>query len=286
MSSIIIFQVILNGLVMGLMYSLTAAGFSLIYGQAGILFFALGEVYMLGAIITYVLNAVVGVPYIIAVAIAAGGLGIFGVLLERYFFHFLERENALTYAVASLALGMLIAGIALEIFGEQGKAIEAPVSGVLNIYGVILTRDKLLVIVIALLIISFLHLFFKFTKIGMAVRAVSQDEDAAQLVGVSLAFTKALSFFLALSTAGAAGGLIAPLFYVDAFMAGPTLMTTLIVVVLGGLGSFVGAISGGLFIGLVQSFGYTFVGGITSLITFVVTIIVLLVKPEGLFGHE
>ena len=286
MSAILLIQVLTNGLVNGLIYALTAAGFSLIYGHAGVLFFALGEIYMLGAICCYLYMIGLGLPYFIALGLAVLTLGLFGVLLERFLFRYLEGKDDLVFALASLALGMLIVGIALETFGERGKAIEAPFSGIINMGGIILTVDKLVIMIISVAIILGLHSFFKYSRWGRAIRAVSQDSDAAQLVGVHLNKAKGLTFFLALGAAAAAGGLIAPLFYVDVFMGGPVLMTTLIVVVLGGLGSFPGAIFGGLFMGLIESFGYTFLGSITTIVSFVVVIVVLIIKPAGLFGRD
>ena len=286
MYAILLGQVITNGLVNGLIYALTAAGFSLIYGNAKILFFALGEVYMLGAICCYILINSFGLPYFGAVGLSIIVLGLFGVLLERFIFRYLEGRDDLVCALASMAIGMLIVGIALETFGERGKAIEAPFTGVLNLGGIILPIDKLVIMIVTAAIILGLRFFFRASRWGRAIRAVSQDEDAAQLVGVSLNRSKALTFFLALGTTAAAGGLVAPLYYVDVFMGGPVFMTTLIVVILGGLGSFSGAIYGGLFIGLMESFGYTFFGGITTIISFMVVIFVLIIKPEGLFGRE
>lgn len=286
MTAILFFQVITNGLVNGLVYALTAAGFSLIYGHANILFFALGEIYMLGAILCYIFVVGLGIPYFISLLLSVVVLGFFGVALERFLFRYLEGEDDLVFALASLALGMLIVGISLETFGERGKAIQTPFPGKIDLMGVILTLDKIVIVAITVAIILFLHLLFRFTKVGRAIRAVSQESDAAQLVGVNVNFTKGLTFFLALAVAAAAGGLIAPLYYVDVFMGGPVLMTTLIVVVLGGLGSFPGAVAGGLFIGLMESFGYTFLGGITTLVSFLVVIVVLIFRPMGLFGHE
>ncbi len=286
MTAIILGQVITNGLVNGLIYALTAAGFSLIYGHAGIVFFTLGEIYMLGAICCYVFIVGLGLPYFAGLALSVLVLGLFGVFLERFIFRYLEGKDDLVFALASLALGMLIVGIALETFGERGKAIDAPFSGIINLGGIILTVDKLVIMILSMAILLSLHAFFKLSRWGRAIRAVSQDSDAAQLVGVHLNRSKALTFFLALGTAAAAGGLIGPLFYVDVFMGGPVLMTTLIVVVLGGLGSFPGAIYGGLFIGLMESFGYTFLGGMTTIVSFLVVIVVLIVKPGGLLGRE
>jgi branched-chain amino acid transport system permease protein len=286
MSFVLVFQALTNGLVNGMVYALTAAGFSLIYGHANILFFALGEIYMLGAVLTYVFISNFGIPYFAALGISILILGFFGVFLERFFFRYLEGKDGLVFALASLALAMLISGIALETFGERGKAISAPVKGIINMSGVILPSSKLLIVIISLALLLGLHFFFKLTRSGRAIRAVSQEADAAQLVGVSLNYVKGVTFFLALAIAAGGGGLIAPLYYVDVFMGAPILMTTLIVVVLGGLGSFPGAIAGGLFIGIIESFGYTFLGGITTMVSFFIVIFILIIKPEGLFGHE
>jgi branched-chain amino acid transport system permease protein len=278
-------QVIVNGLVSGLIYALTAAGFSLLYGNAGILFFAIGDAYMLGAIVFYYLIAILGVPYIVALLVVLLLLGIFGIILETIIFRHL-RGNDLTMAFASLAVGLLIAGVALEVFGEQGKGLPSPFPGRFKIIGIMLTWDKVVIVAASLVLLSSLHLFFKHTKTGRAIRAVSQDFEAAKLMGVEVNFIKALTFFMALAIAGGAGALVTPLYYADVFMGPPVLMTTLIVVVLGGLGSFPGAILGGILIGLIESFGFTFIGGVTTIIMFLSVIGLLIFKPQGLLGRE
>jgi branched-chain amino acid transport system permease protein len=282
---ILIAQSILNGLVAGLIYALTAAGFSLLYGHANILFFAIGDAYMLGAITFYTLIAEVGLSYFSALILVVAALGMLGVLLERFLFRHLHG-NDLTFAFASLALGMLIVGVALEVFGEQGKGLPSPFPGRIRFLGVMLTWDKLVIVSVALAIVIGLHLFFGLAKIGRAIRAVSQDVEGAKLMGIDVDRTRALTFFLALAVAGGAGALVTPLYYADVFMGVPVLMTTLIVVVLGGLGSFPGAIVGGIFIGLLESFGYTFLGGITTVILFLAVIGLLIFRPQGLLGHD
>ena len=278
-------QVMVNGLVSGLIYALTAAGFTLLYGNAGILFFAIGDAYMLGAIAFYYLIVVVGLPYSVALLAVLVLLGILGVLLETLIFRRM-RGNDLTMAFASLAVGLLIAGVALELFGEQAKGLSSPFPGRFKLLGIMLTWDKVVIIAASLIILTGLHLFFKRTRTGRAIRAVSQELDAARLMGVEVNFIKALTFFMALAVAGSAGALVTPLYYADVFMGPPVLMTTLIVVVLGGLGSFPGAIIGGILIGLIESFGYTFIGGVTTVVMFLAVIILLIFKPQGLLGRE
>jgi branched-chain amino acid transport system permease protein len=286
MSLILVLQVILNGIIQGLVYALCAAGFSLIYGQANILFFTLGEIYMLGAVLTWVFTSLFGLPFFVSIALSFIMVGLFGIVLERYLFRLLiGKVSPLIVAFASYVLGMLIVGFTMETFGERAQAIPHPFRGKLDIFGVILTVDKLAVVLMAVAIVLGLQLFFKFAKAGQAIRAVAQDEDAAQLVGVNINRSKALTFFLALGVAAVAGGLVTPLSYVESNIGMPVLMTTLIVVVLGGLGSFSGAIVGGLFIGLLESFGYTFLGGISTILSFLVVIVVLIFRPQGLLGR-
>jgi branched-chain amino acid transport system permease protein len=281
----LITQVLLNGVISGLIAALTAAGFSLIYGNANILFFAIGDIYMLGAIFFYFFVANLGLPYFGALIAVLVILGLVGVAVEWGLYRHL-RGNELTFAFASLALGMLIAGVALEYFGEQGRGLPNPFRGALRCFGVAVTLDKIAVVMVTMVILMGFHLFFRFTKTGWAIRAVTQDLEAAKLMGVDTNRLKSLIFFLAFAVAGMAGALVAPLYYVDVFMGAQVLMTTLTVVVLGGLGSFPGAIMGGILIGLLESFGYTFLGGITTVITFIAVIGLLIFRPQGLLGSK
>lgn len=278
-------QVLVNGLVSGLIYALTAAGFSLLYGNAGILFFAIGDAYMLGAILFYSLIVQAGLPYLAAMLVVLAALGLFGVALEMFIFRHMRGDD-LTFAFASLAVGLLIAGVALELFGEQGRGLPSPFPGRFRLLGVMLTWDKVVIMATSLVILIGLHFFFLRAKIGRAIRAVSQDIESAQLMGIDVNRVKAITFFLALAVAGGAGALVTPLYYADVFMGPPVLMTTLIVVVLGGLGSYPGAILGGLLIGLIESFGYTFLGGVTTILMFLVVIGLLILRPQGLLGRE
>ena len=282
---ILISQSLINGILAGMIYALIASGFTLLYGNAGVLFFAIGEVFMLGAVLLYCLIEGMSISYFLGVVIVMALLGTFGMFLERAIFRRLTG-NDLTFAIGSLALGMLITGIVLKTFGERGKGLITPFPGSFKITGLVIAYDKLIVVGVGLVVIVALHLFFSFTKTGRAIRAVAQDVEAAQLMGVEVFRVKSLTFFLALAVAGLAGALVAPLYYVDAFMGTPVLMTALIVVVLGGLGSFPGAVIGGLVIGVLENIGQTFLGGTTTLLLFMIVIVMLILRPEGLFANE
>jgi branched-chain amino acid transport system permease protein len=289
MSLIFIIQIIMNGLIKGFIYALIAAGFSFIYGQGNILFLGIGQIYMLGAVACYVLMVLAGLPYLVSVLIVFLLIGLLGVALDRGLYRHLEKmkgANQLTFALSSLMLGMFVMGLTQEFFGDRNKGIPNPFSGTLEVFGVIVPWDKLVVVSISVGLLIGLQLFFRHSRWGRAIRAMAQDKDAAQLSGINIDLTKSLTFFLALGLSGATGALIAPLFYVGVGMGDPVLMSTLIVVVLGGLGSFAGAIAGGLSFGLIESFGHTYLGGITTILSFAMVMIVLIVRPQGLVGHD
>jgi len=276
-------QTIINGIVTGLIYALTAAGFTIIYGNAKILYLALGENFMLGAIGMYFFVEVFKIPYFLSLVIVIIILGLLGLIVEYIVFRHL-KSSELGFAIATLAIGILITGICLELFGGVGRGITFPWSVVFRVGGIVITSSKLTIILGSCIIISALHLFFRKTAAGRAIRCVSEDRDTALLMGMSINKTNAMTFFIAFAIAGLAGALQAPLFYVDPFIGIPIFTITLIVVALGGLGNFVGAVVGGLLVGFIESIGVSYIGGITSLITFIIVIIVLIIKPKGLLS--
>ena len=277
-------QVLVNGLMLGLTYVLIASGFSLIYGIMRLLNFAHGEFYMLGAFATYLLCEHLGVHYFTALALSMGIIGILGVLVYRFFFRPFRDEHDPSLVIA-LGIAMLIGGLALIIFGEKDKSVAPVFSGVIQVWGATLSKERVAVIVMAIVLMVALTLYIKFSKTGQAMRAVSQDREAAALQGIGVDSTFTLCMGISSALAGAAGALLAPLFYVNPFLGMHAVLKALVVVVIGGLGSIPGAIAGGLLLGFVESFGNTFFGDITEILGFVIVMIILLFRPQGLFGH-
>jgi branched-chain amino acid transport system permease protein len=270
------FQVLVNGLMLGLTYVLIASGFSLIYGIMRLLNFAHGEFYMLGAFATYLLSERLGVDYFTSLALTMVIIGILGVLVYRVFFRPFRDEHDPSLVIA-LGLAMLISGLALLIFGEKDKSVSPVFTGVIHVFGATLSK--------AVILMAALTLFIKFSKTGQAMRAVAQDREAAALQGIGVDSTFTLCMGISSALAGAAGSLLAPLFFVHPFLGMHAVLKALVVVVIGGLGSIPGAIAGGLLLGFVESFGTTFLGDITEILGFVMVMIVLLFRPQGLFGH-
>jgi branched-chain amino acid transport system permease protein len=285
MNPAFVFGTIVNGIELGLIYALIALGFSLIYGTARIVFATHGEVYMAGAMLMYYLHAVRHVPFVVALIGISLAAGVLGLVIDRVLFRRLYGRDLEMFMV-SLGLVMVISSIFLIIFGGTPKGVPSPVPGSLEIAGFTYAYDKAVVAAVSVVLILALTIFFRYSKIGQSVRAYAQDSLAAELQGISIDRTVPLTFFVSLALAGAAGGLIAPLYFAQVFMGGPALNNIFMVVILGGIGSLPGAIVGGIFVGVLQTAGRLLVGDANYLVTFIVIILFLLVKPRGFFGHD
>jgi len=277
-------QIFVNGLMLGLTYVLIASGFSLIYGIMRLLNFAHGEFYMLGAFATYLLCEHLGVNYFAALILSMILIAALGVLVYRFFFRPFRDEHDPSLVIA-LGIAMLIGGLGLLIFGEKDKSVSPAFSGVIKVFGATLSQERMVVIFMAIVLMSGLSLYIKFSKTGQAMRAVAQDREAAALQGIGVDSTFTLCMAISSALAGAAGALLAPLFFVNPFLGMHAVLKALVVVVIGGLGSIPGAVAGGLLLGFVESFGNTFLGDITEILGFIMVMIVLLFRPQGLFGH-
>jgi len=277
-------QVFVNGLMLGLTYVLIASGFSLIYGIMRLLNFAHGEFYMLGAFATYLLCERLGVNYFAAMVLSMIIIAVLGILVYRFFYRPFRDQHDPSLVIA-LGIAMLIGGLALLVFGEKDKSISPVFSGVIKVLGATLSMERIVVIIMAVILMAALTFYIKFSKTGQAMRAVAQDREAAALQGIGVDSTFTLCMAISSALAGAAGALLAPLFFVNPFLGMHAVLKALVVVVIGGLGSIPGAIAGGLLLGFVESFGNTFLGDITEILGFVMVMQVLLFRPQGLFGH-
>lgn len=278
-------QVFVNGLLISLTYILVASGLTLTYSIMRLLNFAHGEIYMIGAFIVYYLFDKVGINFFAAMVIAAMVCGLLGVIIERAFFRPLLGQ-IIPQMVIALGISMGLAGAALVIFGEKEKGMRHVFQGVLHVFNVAISVERLVVIITSALLLVCLYLVIVRTKLGYAMRAVSQDSQAARLQGISISRTSMACFGLSCALAGIAGALLAPLFFIDPFMGGHIFLTAVIVILLGGLGSITGAAAGGLILGFIESFGQTYIGAATELIGFVLIYLILLFRPQGLLGHE
>ena len=278
-------QVFVNALMISLTYILVASGLTLTYSIMRLLNFAHGEIYMIGAFTVYYLFDRLGLNFFVAMIIAALICGLLGVIIERAFFRPLLGQ-IIPQMVIALGISMGLGGAALIIFGEKERGMRHVFHGVLHVFNVAISMERLAVIIISALLLIGLYLFIGRTKLGFSMRAVAQDSQAARLQGISISRTSMACFGLSCALAGIAGAILAPLFFIDPFMGGDIFLTSVIVILLGGLGSIPGAAAGGLVLGFVDSFGHTYIGTAAELIGFVLIYFILLFRPQGLLGHE
>lgn len=277
-------QPMIFGLQMGLIYVLMALGLAVIFSIMNVLNLAHGEFYMLGAVSVYSLASAAGMNYVVALVLSIIAVAVLGVVLERVFFRPAGGEVVPTVIVA-VGLMWILQSVAQVFFGREAKGMsEAFFSGV-SILNVNVSGSRISAILISLVLIIATYFFIYRTKQGRAMQAVAQDREAAALQGVDLDRIGTLGFALGCGLAAAAGGVMAPIFSVNATMGTPVLVTSLSVVILGGMGSIPGAVLGGLILGLLESYGSAYLGYGARTFPFLIIIVVLLVRRHGLMGR-
>ena len=279
-------QIFINSVVLGATIALMAVGLNLIFGILQIVNFWHGEAYMFGAVIVYSLLVKAGVNYVPSLVVATVAVGALGWASDKLVFRRFHG-NLMGGVIASVALSLGFQNMMWPIFGPIPRGIPNVVTGKLQILGATLPLERLLVVIISLVVISSLALFIKYTKLGKSMRAVQQDSEAALTLGISANHVCALTFGIATSLAALAGASIAPLYAVEPTMGAAPLMLSFIVIILGGMGSIMGAFLASFIIGFQQSITATFLGGHLAMgISFGLAMLVLIFLPRGLMGHD
>jgi branched-chain amino acid transport system permease protein len=282
-----IFQCFVNGIMSGSILILVALGLTMIFGIMHIVNFAHGELYMLGAFCLWVFFAELQVPYFLALILSMIIVSGLGIVIERFLFKPFRGDLAPSFII-SLGLVMILQTGTLLGFGIEDKAAPTPsgFQGLIHFGGAVLSKERLLVILISAILMVGVWLFIQRTKPGQAMRAVAQDQDAAALQGISIDATASLAMGVGCALAAAAGCLMAPIFYINPYMGAVPIMKAFVVIILGGLGSVGGVFIGGFIIGFVDSFGSTYLSSpIASMMAFGVLILTLIFRPRGFFGH-
>jgi branched-chain amino acid transport system permease protein len=282
-------QVLANGLVQGAVLAMMAISLTIIFSILRVPHFGLGGVMVWGAFAAYFAIAR-GVPFWLALAGAAAGTAVLGVVIERLAFR--RLRGATEDAMFVSAIGVLIAmeNGALLAFGGEPRSIEVPASlrFVVSIGGVVyLPAMRVLIFGLAVLAFAALIVFVKTTRMGKAMRAVAQDATAARLLGIPIDAVAAWTFAIGSGLAGLGGALVGAAFTFNFEMGGLAVLKAFVVVVLGGLGSVGGALVGGFVLGVVDSLTLTYVTSeFKQLVAFGILIVVLVLRPSGLFGQR
>ncbi len=265
--------------------ALVAVGLVLIFGVMGIVNFAHGELFMLGAYLVVALYSDLGLPFPLVVAIGLVFVGCVGLLMEWTMFRPL-RDNPLGGLVASIGFLMILQALASIGFGVRMEHVP-PVTQEVIVFSdkVRLPVQRLTVILAALVLLGALWMFLKKTKFGWALRASAQDPEAAALQGISITQTARIAMFLGAGLAGIAGALTAPLISVNPHMGHSVIVAAFIVIIVGGVGSLEGAIIASVVYSFVHTFVTTFSDGvIADIVGLSLMLIVLVIRPTGLFG--
>jgi len=283
---VVFIQTLVNGILLAALYVLMALGLTYIFSIMRIINFAHGEILMLGAYATYFLREHYGVNFFLSMVIAMGVIGLFGLFLEKSIFRPRKGED-LNLLVLSLGLAITLQSLAMIAFTAEDRGLSSIFSGVISMNGIFFSKGRLLAFVVAVLCIVLSQLFLRRTKVGIAMQAVSQDEEGAGLQGINVNRFRALAFGVGCTLAAAAGALLAPIFVVSPFMGGGPVIKAFIVIIVGGLGSMMGCMIGGTILGIIESFGATYFGATVQEISgFLLLLLVLIFKPTGIFGEK
>ena len=282
-------QTFISGLSLGSIYALIALGYTMVYGIAKMLNFAHGDIIMIGAYAGIVAVANAGLPPILAIIASVLICTLLGILIERFAYKPLRQASPLSVLITAIGVSYLLQNLALLVFGSQQKAYPTLITlPVIQIGRVSVDGMSVLTLALTAVIMICLHLFISKTKLGKAMRAVSEDKGAAELMGISSNRTITLTFAI-----GSALAAFASIFYGMTYVyIKPTTgsmpgIKAFTAAVFGGIGSIPGAMLGGIMLGIIEQFSKTYISTLwADAIVFGVLVIVLVLKPTGLLGKE
>ncbi|HET57438.1 MAG TPA: branched-chain amino acid ABC transporter permease [Deltaproteobacteria bacterium] len=279
-------NIIVNGLVSGGIYAVLAVGFSLIFGVAKILNMAHTAFYMLTAFLVFACTSLGGLSLPVALFIAIVATTILGMLCFRFLFDRIKHHET-AVMIISVAVALLLQEILLLIFGGHYRGVPPFARGFLEVFGIRLAYQQLIAIAATGVILVGLWILLEKTRLGNSIRAVAQDREIANLMGINVSRIFLIVMGISVALAGLAGAVVAPLYVVGPTMWMQPLTIVLAAVVLGGLGSVGGCVLGALILGFVETIVvFTIPAGAFLQGTFSlgIMVLVLMVRPEGLFG--
>lgn len=282
-------QLVISGLAVGSLYALVALGFVLIYKATDILNFAHGEAMMVGAFVCYAL-VLYGVDFFWAIVITMGVAMIFGLITERLVLRPMIGEPQFAVVMVTIGLSIFLRSLSGIVFGHDNKIFPSPFSQQsIAFQGLVLSYTHLWSIIISGLMVILFFLFFKYSRVGLSMRGVANDQDTAMLMGISVKRVFALTWGISFAIGAVAGIFLANVMVLNIGLS-LVAIKAFPAVVLGGLESVPGAIVGGLAIGVLETLvgGYLdqLLPGVKDLTAFVILFLVLMIRPYGLFGQE
>jgi len=282
-------QLLISGVAQGCIYGLIALGFVLIYKATETVSFAQGDLMMVGAFGGLAAMTALGFPFWLAVPAAIIGMGLFGVVLERAVIRPILGQPAFSIVMLTIGVGYVLRGLITMIpnIGTDTHTLPVPYAGeLLRLGTLVVSAEQIVVIGVTGLLCAGLFAMFRYSKLGVAMQASSQNQLAAYYMGIPVKRLNGLVWGLAAAVAAVAGLLLAPITFVHANM-GFIGLKAFPAAVVGGFGSLPGAIVGGLIIGVVESFsGFYLPEGFKDIAPYIVVLLMLVLKPNGLFGEK
>ena len=276
------------GVAIGCVYILLATGLNLIFGVMKVVNFAHGQLLMIGAYLTWTIAYASGLNAYAAIVVSMVVVALLGVAVERFTFRRVLGGDKLNEIFVSLGLIYIFENVAMLIWGTGSKQIVSPLSGMsLNLPSISITYDRIVAVFVVIATLVAFGLLIQKTKIGLAMRATSQRNTTAMLMGINIEKIYMLTFAIGAALAAVAGGLYGIIFSFDYQVGAMPTIIAFAIIILGGLGSIKGAIVGGLLYGIAEQMATLFLGGIWgSAVAFAMLIIVLIIRPSGIFGEK
>lgn len=285
----VILQQGINGVVVGSLYVLVALGLTLIYGVLVQINFAHADIVTLGAFVAYFVTHLLSGNYFAGIAVALIVGGALGWLLNAAIFAPLrDRGNELLPLIATIGVSIMLQNAMLVTLGPVPYAFETPYSNhVIRFGGIFFTVQNLLIIVVSTITIGLLYTFMKFTLLGKALRAVSQDRETAGLMGINPNHVIMLTFIIASALAGMSGAMLGPVLVLTPFAGTSVIVKAFAIVIIGGFGNVEGTIIAGLIVGLIESYTTQFLDpGLIDIVVFALLLLTLAMRPTGLIAER
>ncbi|CUI34487.1 branched-chain amino acid ABC transporter permease [Achromobacter kerstersii] len=285
----LLLSAIVSGLGLGSMYGLMALGFYLTYAVSGTVNFAQGSSMMLGAVLTYTFAQTLGWPLAPALLVALALCGVYGLVVERLAVRPFASRGSNAWLMSTVALGIVLDNVVMFTFGKEPRSLPSPLAQApleIGGLGLGIYPLQLLIPIVGLVLAAALHTLSRRTRWGVALLAVVQNPNAARLMGIPVRHAIMAAFAVSTLFAGVAGALVAPLFNVQADMGTLFGLKAFVVAILGGITSAWGVMIAGLLFGVVEALITVALGsGYTQIISFTLVIVMLAVRPNGLFGR-
>lgn len=279
---------LLLGLVNGAFYAMLSLGLAVIFGLLGIVNFAHGALYMLGAFAAWIMMDQLGINYWAALFLAPLVVGILGMLIERVFLKHLYKLDEIYGLLLTFGLTLIAEGIFRELYGVSGQSYPVPelLQGATNLGFMVLPNYRAWVVLVSLVVCLGTWYLIERTRLGAYLRAGTENAALVQAFGINVPMMVMLTYGAGAALAALAGVLAAPIIQVNPLMGSNLIIVVFAVVVIGGMGSILGSVITGIGLGLVEGLTRVFYPEASSIVVFVIMVLVLMVRPAGLFGKE